>query len=44
MANRAGVDAIAQDHQTTVRCVIELQNILHPTEQYSPEFKSNFQD
>ena len=30
------VDAIAQAHQTTVRCVIERQNILHLREQYSP--------
>ena len=26
------VDAIAQAHQTTVRCVIERQNILHLTQ------------
>ena len=36
------VDAIAQAHQTTVRCVIERQRILHLTEQYNPEFKINF--
>tara|TARA_B100000524_G_scaffold100676_1_gene48335 strand:- start:170 stop:370 length:201 start_codon:yes stop_codon:yes gene_type:complete len=36
------VDAIAQAHQTTVRCVIERQRILRFTEQYNPEFKNNF--
>ena len=36
------VDAIAQAHQTTVRCVIERQRILRFTEQYNPEFKINF--
>ena len=36
------VDAIAQAHQTTVRCAIERQHFLRITEQYNPEFKINF--
>ena len=36
------VDAIAQAHQTTVRCVIERQRVLRFREQYNPEFKINF--
>ena len=36
------VDAIAQAHQTTVRCVIERQRILRFTKQYNHEFKMNF--
>ena len=36
------VDAIAQAHQTTVRCVIERQRILRFTEQYNPEVTINF--
>ena len=36
------VDAIAQAHQTTVRCVNERLHVLRSTEQYNPEFKINF--
>ena len=35
------VNAIAQAHQTTVRCVIERQRVLRFREQYNPEFKIN---
>ena len=36
------VDAIAQAHQTTVRCVIEGKRVLSFTEQCNPEIKINF--
>ena len=36
------VDAIAQAHQTTVRCVIERQRVLRLTENYNSVFKINF--
>ena len=36
------VDAIAQAHQTTVRCVIERRRILRSTPQYGSEFNINF--
>ena len=39
------VDAIAQAHQTTVRCVIERRRVLRPSTRYgsnNPEFNPNF--
>ncbi len=36
------VEAIAEAHQTTVRCVIERQSGCRTAVQYKPEFNINF--